>query len=146
MLAGITDILDGYIARKYNMISKTGKILDPLADKFMQLTVIICLAYVKIVPPWAIIIIIVKEILMIIGGILLYKDKIVVAANWYGKVATTLFYVSILVIILFEQKLTKVQVSSIIGIALISTIFAFIKYTVNYKKIKHKRLIVKDNN
>ena len=81
ILAGITDILDGYIARKFNIITKWGKLMDPLADKAIQLTVIFCLAYIKLVPLWAIFIILIKEILMVIGGVVLYKDKIVVRAN-----------------------------------------------------------------
>lgn len=134
ILAGITDILDGYIARKYNMITKWGKLLDPLADKMMQLSAIICLAIDGLIPLWAIYIIFIKEILMILGSIVLYKDKIVVGANWYGKVSTVLLHLSILAIILID--LTDWQKTLLIVIALGSAIFALIRYTLNFKHIK----------
>ena len=139
ILAGITDILDGYIARKFNIITKWGKLMDPLADKAIQLTVIFCLAYIKLVPLWAIFIILIKEILMVIGGVVLYKDKIVVGANWYGKAATLLFYVSILAIIVFKDSLTDFQRILLVVIALAGTLFAFVRYTLNFRKIKYPK-------
>lgn len=100
ILAGITDVLDGFIARRFNMVTKWGKLMDPLADKSIQLTVIFCLAYIGLVPIWAISIVLIKELLMVMGGIVLYRDKIVVEASWYGKAATCLFYISVLTVII----------------------------------------------
>jgi cardiolipin synthase len=135
IFAGITDVLDGYIARTYNMVTKWGKLLDPLADKSMQLTVVFCLAYKKIIPLWAIYIILIKEILMVIGSIVLYRDKIVVSSNWYGKAATVLFYIAILAIILLDMS--DVYNTFLIGIAVGSAVFAFLRYSLQFTQIKY---------
>ena len=147
LFAGFTDVLDGYIARKYNMITKWGKLLDPLADKSMQLTVIICLSYKGLVPLWAIYIIAAKEILMVIGSIVLYQERVVVSANWYGKAATVLFYLAILVIIVLKDYLTDLQRTFLMGIAVGSALFAFVRYTVNFRQLKYSvKLVDKDRN
>jgi len=100
IIAGITDVLDGYIARKYNIITKWGQAMDPLADKLMQLTVLVCFTIKNFVPIWVIIIYGIKEVSMIFGGIMMYtkKDKLVIPANSYGKIATVVFYIAILAI------------------------------------------------
>jgi len=138
LLAGFTDVLDGYIARKYNMVTRWGKLMDPLADKLMQLAVIISLWFKGLVPLWAILVIFTKEVLMIIGGIVLYKDKIVVSASWYGKAATCLFYLSILLIIV-NKNMTDFQRALLSGIAVGSALFAFIRYSLNFKHIKYPK-------
>lgn len=137
LLAGITDILDGYIARKYDMITKWGKLLDPLADKSMQLTALFCLTYAGLIPMWAVYIILTKELLMIIGSIVLYRDKIVVSASWYGKAATVLFYLAILSIIIWD--LSDLQRTFLIGAAVGSTLFAFVRYSMNFKRMKYPK-------
>ena len=71
LISGITDVLDGYIARKYDMVTKWGTLLDPLADKLMLLTVLFCLSRTHVIPIWIFILILAKEGLMILGGLLL---------------------------------------------------------------------------
>ena len=66
IISGITDIIDGYIAKKYNMVTDFGKVYDPFVDKLMQITAIVCLAIAKFVPMWIIAVVICKEIAMII--------------------------------------------------------------------------------
>ena len=86
IIAGATDLLDGYIARKHNLITKWGKLMDPLADKLMLLTVLISLYIKGIIPEIIIIIVFIKEFLMIGGAIFLYKNrKIVVESNFLVK-------------------------------------------------------------
>lgn len=133
LLAGLTDILDGFIARRYNLITKWGKLMDPLADKLMLITVLLCLFIDKVIPLWAILIIALKELLMIIGAAFLYRNrKVVVQANFYGKLATFLFYVAITALIF---KLPYANYN--LGVAILSTILAFVKYTVlNFKQEK----------
>lgn len=127
IIAGITDVLDGYIARKYDAITKWGQAMDPLADKLMQLTVLICFTLKQFIPVWIIVIYGIKEILMIFGGIVLYtrKDQLVVPANSYGKVATVIFYVAILAIA-FRFPYGKI----LIYIAALFTLYAFIRYAI----------------
>lgn len=100
--AAVTDLLDGKIARKYNMISNLGKILDPIADKLSQIAIVIILiikfwdGYLK----YILFLFIVKELLMVFGGaLLLAKGMRPVAAEMWGKVATTVFYIFMIIII-----------------------------------------------
>lgn len=102
IVAALTDLLDGKIARKYNMVSNLGKILDPIADKLSQIAIVIILivkfwdGYLK----YILLLFIVKELLMVLGGVLLMaKGMRPVAAEMWGKVATTVFYVFMIVII-----------------------------------------------
>ena len=75
-LSGITDILDGAIARKFNLISTFGKLMDPLADKLTQISVLATLVFKEIIPFWILIIVMLKEFIMIIGASFLYgKDN-----------------------------------------------------------------------
>ena len=97
VLAGVTDIVDGYIARKYNLITLLGRILDPLADK-MMVTAALCSLSIAGKLPWAITALyIAKEALMLIGSAVLYKRlKDMPASNKWGKSATVLLYIAIL--------------------------------------------------
>ena len=94
-ISGITDILDGYIARKFNFITDFGKLMDPLADKATQVTLLAIMAIQKIIPFWIIAIVILKEFCMIAGASFLYGKELVVSSKWYGKVSTVLFYIAI---------------------------------------------------
>ncbi|HHW57037.1 MAG TPA: CDP-diacylglycerol--glycerol-3-phosphate 3-phosphatidyltransferase [Clostridia bacterium] len=97
ILSGVTDILDGYIARRYNQVTKIGTLLDPLADKLMILTVLTSLWIKGLIPFFIIAILMIKELAMIIGaGILYKKQRIAIPANNYGKAATLFFYVAVI--------------------------------------------------
>ena len=87
IVASLTDLADGYIARKYHLITDFGKLMDPLADKLMVLSVMLSLALKGIAPWIALAIILAKEGLMVLGGALLYKRGVVVYAIWIGKLA-----------------------------------------------------------
>lgn len=95
LISGVTDVLDGYIARKFNMITRLGTVLDPLADKLMTMTVLFCLSYDNIIPMWVFVILLLKELTMIAGGAALWKSHMVIPSKFYGKAATVLFYASI---------------------------------------------------
>lgn len=136
-LSGLTDILDGFIARKFNFISDFGKLMDPLADKATQVALLITLTIQKIIPIWIIIIVVLKEFLMVSGASFLYGKELVVSSKWYGKLATVLFYVAI-VCSLFIQNwnsgnlITASRLPSfdtyIYYLAVLSTIFSLIMY------------------
>lgn len=102
-ISGITDILDGTIARKFNLISTFGKLMDPLADKLTQISVLGALVIKSIIPIWILVIVVVKEFIMIIGASFLYGKDVVVYSKWYGKLATVLFYFAIVMSLITNQ-------------------------------------------
>jgi len=96
LLAGLTDLLDGWIARKYNLITDFGKLMDPLADKLMGITAVVSMAVgneqIAPVVPWVVVFVIAgKELLMLAGGLLMLGRNIVVYSKPIGKAAQALF-------------------------------------------------------
>lgn len=92
----LTDAADGYIARKYAMVSDFGKIYDPFVDKVFQFATAFMMLLIGKMPLWVVIFILVKEILMILGGAyFLQQRKLVVRSKWYGKVSTVLFVLAL---------------------------------------------------
>lgn len=131
-ISGITDVLDGFIARKFNLISNFGKLMDPLADKLTQIAVLMALVYAQIIPLWILIIVIIKELIMVIGASFLYGKNVVVYSKWYGKLATVLFYLAIVVSLVVKQ-LELIGIWTYIDLALyclalICTIFSLFMY------------------
>ena len=99
-----TDLLDGWIARHYNQITEFGKLFDPLVDKIFQFTTALMMFIVGKLPFWVPLFLFVKELLMIIGGAILLKKKMVVHARWYGKLATVLFVLAFASIFFLKQE------------------------------------------
>ena len=104
IIAAVTDLLDGKIARKYNMVSNLGKILDPIADKLSQVAIVIILIFkfwsFEGILKYLLFLFIAKELIMVIAGVLLLaKGMRPVAAEMWGKIATTVFYIFMIAII-----------------------------------------------
>lgn len=141
LISGLTDILDGYIARKYEMITSFGKLTDPIADKLMLITALILLSSQNIILSPVAIIVVAKELLMGIGMMILKKKNIVVSASWYGKLSTVLFYIAIISSIIvkkmefFKNSTTDLLANIFIVIAVLLTLFAFLMYFMTYGKI-----------
>lgn len=131
-LSGVTDILDGGIARKYNLVSTFGKLMDPLADKLTQIYVLATLTFKNFIPFWILLIVMLKELIMIIGASFLYGKDVVVYSKWYGKLATVLFYLAIVFSLIKNQyELTNFWANLdliVYYIALIATVFSLIMY------------------
>ena len=131
-LSGITDILDGTIARKFNLISNFGKLMDPLADKLTQISVLASLTLKDIIPIWILLIVVLKELIMIIGASFLYGKDVVVYSKWYGKLATVLFYIAIVISLISKQFLLtgfwETLDLALYCIAVIATIFSLVMY------------------
>lgn len=137
VLSGITDLLDGVIARKFNMITNLGKILDPLADKLTQVAVVISVAIKmqSLTLAAALMIFVVKEILMLIGGVIMLKRKITIrGSKWYGKVATAVFYVVMAAIALFDSITVEIALYMVL-FAAVFMLLAFCQYIREYFKI-----------
>ena len=133
IIANLTDVLDGYIARKFNLISDFGKLMDPLADKITQVGTILALILKGIIPFWILIIISLKEITMIVVASVLFKKKIVtVHSKWYGKAATVLLFIAI-VFTLLSEKITVLSNITIYlyYLSIAMTLFAGVMYVKN---------------
>ena len=138
-ISGITDIADGCIARKYNLVSNFGKLMDPLADKLTQIATLTSLVVVDIIPLWILVIVLSQEFVMICGASFLYGKDVVVYSKWYGKLSTVLLYVAIVFSLLTKQfELTGIWANidmALFCLALIATIFSLIMYIKDlYKK------------
>ena len=130
ILAGISDVLDGYFARRYNQTTKLGTFLDPFADKLMSFAVLISFTMEGLIPMWILVPILIKEALMITAGLTMYfrKDRRVIPSNLYGKFGTVLLYVSIMAIVFHLPQ-------GIIRLFLIATLLANVIAFYNYLKI-----------
>lgn len=114
-ISGITDILDGVIARKFNFISDFGKLMDPLADKLTQLSMLLMLTIKRIIPIWIVVIVFIKEFCMICGASFLYGKELVVSSKWYGKASTTLFYIAIVVSLVLKELEPSILANQTVG-------------------------------
>ena len=159
-ISGITDVLDGFIARKFNLVSNFGKLMDPLADKLTQISVLASLTTVKIIPVWILVIVILKELIMVVGASFLYGKDVVVYSKWYGKLATVLFYLAIVISLITKQfnlsGFWNYFDLTLYCIALICTVFSLIMYVKclyqggfinkNDLNAENKNAVVKDTN
>ena len=122
LLASASDVADGYIARKYNLTTRWGQLMDPLADKCMQLAVIVSLFIAGQLPVWFIVILIAKELLMIGGGAFLYSKKTYVKANLIGKINTVVLFLVMTLFLLIPDMSKALQTV----LLLISAAFALL--------------------
>ena len=145
IVASITDVLDGYIARKYNMTTRVGQLLDPLSDKLMQLTVVVSLLISGILPLWFVILLAVKEVLMIAGGIFLYVKKTYVKSNILGKLNTVVLFFAL--VLLFFTHTSKAVSTVVLGISALFNVLAIVSYFYLYfvKQNKYKDYMHKNN-
>lgn len=145
LISGIMDMVDGYIARRFDMITNFGKVYDPFVDKLMQLTVLVSLTVAKWIPVFAVIIIIVKELAMIVTGAVLYRKNIVVYSNWYGKAGTVTFYAIIFSMIIFHDIMPETVKYALLWFLAAVMIAAAIGYLIKFSK-DAKNSVNKGNN
>lgn len=131
ILSGLTDMLDGMLARSLNQFTELGQMLDPLSDKLTQGAVVICFAIKDplLIPLFAIFL--VKEVSMVAAGIyLIRKHKKPGGSKWYGKVATVVFYISFTAIVVFRLMGNNNIYIPILLLSITAAfmIFAFVKY------------------
>lgn len=146
VLASVTDVIDGYIARTFNMKTDWGMFLDPLADKLMQLAMLICSIFKA---PWLLILVVIfliKEFTMLFYGIFVYrKGRNLDGSIWCGKLCTVVLDLSLFYIIgAPECYLTTSAVATIICICTIFLMMSFIIYMKEYVKLyQTTKVIVK---
>lgn len=144
VICGITDVVDGYVARRYSMITPFGKLMDPVADKVLQVTALILLTWKELIPLPVVLVVTLKELTMLLGSAFLYKRKVVVYANWYGKLATVLLFFAIIWNIYIDYLFQKpVYVSyafrlikdGSLAVAVFATLMAFFGYLLQFIRI-----------
>ena len=140
LVAGATDVVDGYLARRNNWISDLGKILDPLADKLMQFTVLIVFYFLELIPIWFVIPFFLKDgITLLMGMLVIKKRNVVVVSKWYGKAAVCVFYLTIAISVIFEEYLASEPIAYVLIFipAIIFAIGAFAGYLKHYSSLKN---------
>ena len=114
VIAGATDVIDGFIARKFNCTSTLGKILDPLADKCLQLSAFVCLWIEDYILWWMPLIYFIKELATALGALFIFrKSRFVVKSNVFGKLATVFVFGAVFVIALFGKEIGRTGVYTI---------------------------------
>ena len=134
ILASLTDLLDGKIARKYNLVTNFGKFMDPLADKLLVCSAMICLVEMHIIPAWIVIIIIAREFIISGFRLIASDNGVVIAASYWGKFKTVFQMVMICLMIANFPQL-QILTDIIMWIALILTVVALIDYLVKNKDV-----------
>lgn len=128
VLSGLTDVADGIIARKFNMVSDVGKILDPIADKLTQAALIICLTVKhKLMIPLIVEFGLREICMLVMGFITIRKQDSVNSAKWYGKLTTVVLYAVMMLLILFPGIPNGVADRMIITCGLVM-LFSFVMY------------------
>lgn len=126
--ASLTDTLDGYLARKYNQVTNFGKFMDPLADKLLVCSALICLMDVGKLPSWAVIVIISREFIISGFRLVASDNGIVIAASWWGKSKTISQMVMIILMIADFGGVFGTLETILLYVAVILTVVSMIDY------------------
>ncbi|MCL2843018.1 MAG: CDP-alcohol phosphatidyltransferase family protein [Oscillospiraceae bacterium] len=134
ILSGITDLVDGFLARRFGWVSRVGKVLDPMADKLTQITVCVLFAVVLGGRFWIFFgFLVFKEAVMLgLGAYLWRKGVKIEGSRWFGKVTTVLFYLSVIVIALWPG-LPDWAAYGLLGVTSLVALFAGLKYIPDFR-------------
>jgi CDP-diacylglycerol--glycerol-3-phosphate 3-phosphatidyltransferase len=134
IVASITDTLDGKIARKYNLVTNFGKFMDPLADKLLVCSALICLT--GVIPKWIVIVIISRELIISGFRTIAADNGVVIAASYWGKIKTVCQMVMIIWLILdLPFQIYHIIGEVLIYVSLILTVISLIDYLVKNKDV-----------
>lgn len=133
-IASLTDMLDGKIARKYNLVTNFGKFMDPLADKLLVCSAMICLVELDRIPAWIVIIIISREFIISGFRLVAADNRIVIAASYWGKFKTTFQMVMVCLMIADIEALAMLT-QIVMWIAVVLTVVSLIDYLVKNKSV-----------
>jgi CDP-diacylglycerol--glycerol-3-phosphate 3-phosphatidyltransferase len=144
-LAAFTDFLDGYIARRYALISNLGKVLDPLGDKLMMVAALVCITIDGVIPGWAVTTAVIKEALMGIGGLLIHREARrrgeraeIPPSNILGKSATVAFFLVCVTLMIF-RRIPRGTAAVMIGVAIALMLMALGSYIVTFTAVMKRR-------
>ena len=136
IIASLTDLLDGKIARKYNLVTNFGKFMDPLADKLLVCSAMICLISTGQLPAWIVIIIISREFIISGFRLIASDNGVVIAASYWCKFKTTFQMLMVIVLILnIEHPVFEVIGTVLIYVSLALTIISLIDYIIKNKDV-----------
>ena len=129
IIASLTDMLDGKIARKYNLVTNFGKFMDPLADKLLVCSALICMIELRELPAWMVIIIISREFIISGFRLVASDNGVVIAASYWGKFKTTFQMIGV-VLLIFNIPALSTLTTMIVWIALALTVISLVDYIV----------------
>ena len=127
IVASLTDLFDGKIARKYNLVTNFGKFMDPLADKLLVCSALICLIQLGQLPAWVVIIIISREFIISGFRLVAADNGIVIAASYWGKFKTTFQMIAVILMIFNIPDLATVTMIMLV-IAVVLTVISLVDY------------------
>lgn len=134
IIASLTDLLDGKIARKYNLVTNFGKFMDPLADKLLVCSALICLIELNKIPSWMVIIIIAREFIISGFRLVAADNGVVIAASYWGKFKTTFQMVAVCLLIA-DIEVLRLVTQIVLWIAVILTVVSLVDYLIKNKDV-----------
>ncbi len=134
IIASLTDLLDGKIARKYNLVTNFGKFMDPVADKLLVCSALICLVALERIPAWVVIVIIAREFIISGFRTLAADNGVVIAASYWGKFKTT-FQMVMICLMIADIEALRIVTSVVMWIALALTVISLIDYLMKNKDV-----------
>ncbi len=140
IIASLTDLLDGKIARRYNLVTTFGKFADPLADKILVISAMICLVELGLIRSWIVIIIVAREFIISGFRIIAAEKNVVIAASYWGKFKTTFQMIMVIMLIAdIDNVIWQTTAVVITYIALILTIVSLVDYIIKNKEVMMDR-------
>ena len=134
IIASLTDLLDGKIARKYNLVTNFGKFMDPLADKLLVCAAMICLVEMGRLPAWMVIVIISREFIISGFRLIASDNGVVIAASYWGKFKTT-FQMVMICMLIANIEAISILTTIVTWIALVLTVVSLVDYLVKNKDV-----------
>ncbi|MCM1223653.1 MAG: CDP-diacylglycerol--glycerol-3-phosphate 3-phosphatidyltransferase [Lachnospiraceae bacterium] len=138
IIASLTDLLDGKIARKYDLVTNFGKFMDPLADKLLVCAALICLVEMAVLPAWIVIIIISREFIISGFRLIASDNGVVIAASYFGKFKTT-FQMIMICLMIADIEALQLLTDIVMWVALALTVISLIDYLVKNKDVMKER-------
>ncbi|MCI9314513.1 MAG: CDP-diacylglycerol--glycerol-3-phosphate 3-phosphatidyltransferase [Lachnospiraceae bacterium] len=134
IVASLTDLLDGKIARKYNLVTNFGKFMDPLADKLLVCAALICLVELERIPAWIVIVIMSREFIISGFRLIASDNGVVIAASYWGKFKTT-FQIVMVCLMIADLEQISLLTDIVMWAALILTVVSLVDYLAKNKDI-----------